>query len=259
LWVADPGGHCVHVFSLQGRSYRQIRRIRGTALLSPVGLCLGPGSSVYVCDSQADAVYRLSSDPAKPAAALRLPPELSRPVALDYAAGELFVVDAGSHDIKVLGGDGRLLRIIGQRGTSPGSFNFPCGITGADGMIWVADAGNHRIQGLTRAGVPVASFGQAGDAPGDLALPKDVALDSDGHIYVVDARFENVQIFDRAGRLLLVFGQEGTGPGEFWLPSGIFIDARDRIWICDTYNRRIQVFDYLKPQQAHDRAAREKL
>ena len=251
LWLADPGGRCLHLFDLRAREYKKVRRLGEAHLLSPVDVCLGPDDSIYVCDSEYGAIHRVSAHTGEWLETVRIPEELLRPVAADYVAAsdELFVADSTAHDIKVLGRDGRLRRIIGGRGSAPGEFNFPCDVVVRGDMIWVADAGNHRVQGLTTAGQPVIAFGQAGDAPGDLALPKALALDSDSNVYVVDARFENIQIFDQSGCLLLSFGQEGTGPGEFWLPAGVFVDARDRIWVCDTYNSRVQVFEYLKDQK----------
>ncbi len=251
MWVADPGGRCLHLLDLENRSYRQITRAGKTPLLSPVSLCLGPDESIYVCDSESVAIYRLSGRTGDLIERLRLPEDILRPAAVGYdpKAGDLYVVDVLAHNVKVLSRRGVLRRIMGRRGEGPGEFNFPSGIAVEDDMIWLVDTGNHRVQGLNRAGDPVASFGQAGDAPGDLALPKGVAVDSDGHLYVVDARFENVQIYDRSGKLLLFFGEEGTAEGEFWLPAGIFIDADDRIWVCDSYNRRVQVFQYVKRSQ----------
>jgi DNA-binding beta-propeller fold protein YncE len=254
LWIADPGGRCLHLFDLRTRVYQQLRQLGETQLLSPVDVCLGPDDSIYVCDSEFVALHRVASRTGEWLGTLRIPEELLRPAAADYgaAADELYVADSAAHDIKVLGRDGSLRRIIGRRGSGPGEFNFPCDVVVAGESIWVVDTGNHRVQGLSRTGEPLAAFGQAGDAPGDLALPKAVALDRDGHLYVVDARFENIQIFDQSGRLLLAFGQEGAGPGEFWLPAGVFVDALDRIWVCDTYNGRVQVFEYLtdKPRAA---------
>jgi len=251
LWVADPGGRRVHVFDMQTRSYQAITRAGETPLLSPVDVCAGPDQTIYVCDSENAAIYRFAEPEAAFQTELRMPEELQRPAGVhyDHDTGELYVVDAAAHDVKVLGPDGTLRRILGRRGAGPGEFNFPCGITVHNGLIWIVDAGNHRVQGLEPTGAPVATVGQAGDAPGDLALPKGIAFDSDGHAYVVDARFENVQVFGRDGSLLLFFGQEGTGPGEFWLPAGIHIDATDRIWICDSYNGRVQVFQYVAEQR----------
>jgi sugar lactone lactonase YvrE len=252
LWIADPGGRCLHMFDLEKRTYRKIDKAGSAHLLAPVGLCLGPEDSMYLCDSESAEIHRLSTRDGSWLETLRLPADVIRPVDVFYdaSAQELFVVDVSAHNIKVLGIDGRLRRLIGRRGSGKGEFNFPCDIADNGAVMCVVDSGNQRVQGLTHDGEPVFTIGQAGDAPGDLALPKGVAFDADGNIYVVDARFENVQIFDSAGRLLLFFGEEGSGPGQFWLPGGIFIDPNDRIWICDSYNGRVQVFDRIKEERA---------
>ncbi|MFQ5591581.1 MAG: 6-bladed beta-propeller [Phycisphaerae bacterium] len=247
VWIADPGGRCLHLFDLEHREYRRIDKIGDSRLVSPVGLSLGPGDSIYVCDSDNTAVYHISGVTGAQLKPLRVSPDIGRPaaVAYDSSSDELYVVDVTAHDVKVLDRNGRVRRIIGRRGNGPGDFNFPCDVVVDADMVWVVDAGNNRVQGLKRDGSPVVAFGQAGDAPGDLALPKGIATDNDGHVYVVDGRFENIQVFDRNGRLLLVFGEEGIGPGAFWLPGGIFIDHGNRVWVCDAYNRRVQVFEYL--------------
>jgi len=248
VWIADPGGRCLHLFDLHNREYKKMTHAGGERMLSPSGLCVGPGETIFVCDAEAASIHQLSEHTGALERSLHLADHLKRPVALcyDHSAEHLFVVDVAAHNVTVLGLDGRLIRVIGRRGSGAGQFNFPCGIANDGEIIWIADAGNQRVQGLSHVGDPVVTFGRAGDTPGRMALPKAVATDSDGHVYVLDARFENVQIFDRAGNLLLVIGEEGTGPGQFWLPAGIFVDPNDRIWICDMYNRRVQVFDRIK-------------
>lgn len=250
-WIADPGGRCLHLFDLQRRSYRRVTTAGDSPLLSPVGVCLGPDDSIFACDSEAVAIHQFSARDGRWLRTLRLPEEILRPVALGYdeTADELFVVDVNAHDVKVLRGDGALLRIIGRRGVGAGDFNYPSALSLTKDRLWIADTGNHRVQAVTRLGEPLATIGQVGDAPGDLAFPKGVAVDPDGQVYVVDARFENVQVFDAQGNLLLYFGEEGTGPGEFWLPGGIFIEPSGRVWVCDAYNHRVQVFQYVGESQ----------
>jgi len=246
VWIADPGGRCLHLFDLERRTYAKVNRVGKTQLLSPVGVCLGRQGSIFVCDSEQVGIYQLNDQDGVLIRALQTPEELQRPTAMyfDERTEELYVADVSAHDVKVLGPGGELHRIIGRRGSGPGEFNFPSAIASGDEDLWIADSGNHRVQAVTRSGEPKAAFGRAGDAPGDLALPKSIALDPAGHVYVVDGRFENIQVFDDQGRLLLFFGEEGAGPGQFWLPGGIFIEPTGRIWICDSYNRRVQVFQY---------------
>jgi sugar lactone lactonase YvrE len=258
LWIVDPGGRCLHLFDMKHHQYRKVTHVGKDPWLSPVGICAGPTGSMFVCDSEQGEIYRLSDETGGYYETIRVPEILQRPVAVHYdpANRELYIVDTGAHDIKVVGLDGTVHRIIGKRGSAAGEFNFPLAIAVDGSNIWVVDTGNHRVQALTKSGEPLMTIGRAGDAPGDMALPKGIALDSDGNIYVVDDRFKNVQIFDRFGQLLLYIGQEGNGPGEFWLPAGITIDNNDRIWICDLYNRRVQVFDYKSPSNSDGRSER---
>ncbi len=246
LWVTDPGARSLHRIDLAARSHEEFRALGESPLMSPVGLALGPENTIHVCDSGTGRIWRIDDSSGEVLLLVESPTDIARPVALAWkeATHELWVLDGGAHDIKVLAPDGGLARRLCRRGTGRGELNFPCAIWAGPDLVWVADAGNQRVQGLDAQGAAEVIIGRAGDAPGDLALPKGVAVDSDGHIYIVDARFENVQVFDRQGRLLIVFGREGQGPAEFWLPGGIHIDAHDRIWICDSFNRRIQVFEY---------------
>ncbi len=256
VWVCDPGGRCVDMLDLTDRTFTRITRIGQSQLLTPIDICIGPPGTLFLCDAEASSIYKIKENDGTLIETVQTDPDLLRAVALDWnpQTSELFVLDIGAHNVKVLNEKGRTLRIIGRRGNAPGEFNYPSDLLIDRDRIWVADSGNRRIQGISLKGDPPIVIGKAGDAPGDFALPKSIAIDSDGHIYVVDARFENIQVFDRAGQLLLYWGEEGNGPGEFWLPGGIHIDANDRIWVCDSYNNRIQVFDYLKLQTQPDRS-----
>lgn len=248
VWVADPGGRCLHMFDLERRKYARITEIGGSPLISPVCVSRGPGGGVLVCDSERASIDLISGESGALFESVQLPEDVLRPVDVLYDAstGEYFVVDSAAHDIKVLSDEGRLLRVLAKRGVGRESLNFPTSIATDGQNLWITDTGNNRAVCMSRAGEELRSIGKAGDAPGDLAMPKSIAVDADGHIYVVDGRFENVQIFDNAGRLLLFFGGEGTAPGQFWLPGGVFIEQCGRIWVCDSYNRRLQVFQYVR-------------
>ena len=246
VFVADTGLGIVHLLNLHDRKYKVIEGPPSGPFQIPIDLTTRQGEELVVVDRGRAAidVFDLNGEWRD----TRRWDDLSAPVAVawDTATATLWLVDADAHACFATADLRTLARRIGNRGSSPGEFNFPSAITAHPSVgLVVADAMNFRVQVFDRAGEPTAAFGQKGDAAGDFARPRDVAVDSEGHIYVLDNQFENVQVFDRQGRLLMTFGQGGRGPGEFSLPSGITIDESDRIWVADSYNRRVQVFQYL--------------
>ncbi len=248
LIVADPGQRVVHVFDFERRSYSHLRGARREPFASPIGVAVDAADNIYVSDSIRARIYvfdrkgkfiRALGD-ARSGIALQRPTGL----AIDKAHGTLYLADTLRHQVLVLGLDGVLRQPIGRRGTGPGEFNFPTGLTLADGTLYVVDAMNFRIQAMTLDGHFLRSFGKLGNRTGTLNRPKGIAADSQGNLYVVDALFETVQVFDPEGRLLYYFGSSGRQPGQFVLPAGIYIDPRNRIFVADSYNRRVQEFRY---------------
>jgi DNA-binding beta-propeller fold protein YncE len=247
IYVADPGAKGVHRFDRQSGRYHLIRREGGQPLPSPVGLAAGPAGEIYVSDSELSALFVIE-DGADVAVAVPLQGLLAKPtgISLNAAGGLIYLVDTGSHQVKVFARDGAFLRSFGRRGADPGEFNFPT-------MIWrdhedhllVADSLNFRIQVFDASGRFLRQFGEVGDGTGRHARPKGVASDQHGHIYVVDSLFHTLQVFDPVGVYLLKVGRQGREWGEFWLPTGIFIDDRDTIYVADSRNRRVQVFRYI--------------
>lgn len=247
VFVADPGVRGVHLFDIRHNRYRLIRGRDGQLLPSPVALAISPGGEVYLSDSRLGAVFVIEPG-ATEAVKVPLQALLARPagLALEPGSGRLYLVDTGSHEVKVFARDGALLKRFGRRGTGEGEFNFPTMIwLDRQGRLLVADSMNFRIQLFDGAGHYLKQFGGVGRGAGRHAQPKGIATDSRGHIYVVDSLLHGLQIFDPAGAYLLRVGRRGTANGEFWLPAGIFIDGSDTIYIADSYNRRLQIFRYL--------------
>ena len=247
IFVADPGARGIHLFDPARGRYQLLKGENGQPLPSPVALAAAADGTVYVSDSRLAAVYVIAPG-ATTAVRLRLDALLARPpgLAFDDADGRLYLVDSGSHEIKVFTRDGALADRLGRRGTGPGEFNFPT-------MIWlngqrqllVADSLNFRVQVFDAAGNFLRQFGEAGNSAGYMAQPKGIATDSSGHVYIVDTLLHAVQIFDTTGEFLFKLGYRGEAAGEFWLPAGIFIGARDTIYVADSYNGRVQVFRYI--------------
>jgi DNA-binding beta-propeller fold protein YncE len=244
LAVADSAGRAVHIINLDDRTHTVITGFADQQFAIPLGVTW-VGERLFVTDAQRHEVIELN---ALGEYHNRFGGDvLTRPVGIVYVPErkQLYVVDGGSHTLKVFALSGELVKTVGQRGTAPGELNFPTHISCSGNRLLVADTGNFRVQLMDLDGASLKTIGQKGDGAGDFSLPKGVGFDRDGHVYVVDAQFENVQIFDDTGRLLMAFGEEGGEAGEFWLPAGIAIDAQDRIWVADSGNHRLQVFAYM--------------
>jgi DNA-binding beta-propeller fold protein YncE len=264
LAVADASGGAVHLIDLQDRTHRMVRGWEDQRLASPLGV-VWVGHRLFVTDAERREVIEFD---ARGTYVRRFGGDvLVRPVGIAYVASrdQLYVVDGGSHCLRVFELSGSVVATIGERGTREGLFNFPSHLCASPGplsepgrprpgpqFLAVADSGNFRVQLLDLDGRCLGVIGRKGDGAGDFSLPKGVAFDSEGHLYVVDAQFENIQVFDASGRLLLAFGEEGGGVGGFWLPAGLAIDEADRIWVADSGNRRVCVFDYLKASRIAD-------
>lgn len=243
LYVADTGGHAVHVYDVRSGGYSKID-VDSESLIGVAAL----GGRLFVTDSVAGRVICLNGAGRKQWAT---GPEagLQRPTGIVAADDRLHVVDTLAHRIVTLSPEGRVIGSFGSRGGEPGQFNYPTNIArdGA-GRLYVTDSMNFRIQILTPQGRYISAFGHLGDGSGDFSRPKGVAVDREGHVYVVEGLHDVVQIFDQEGRFLLGFGEPGHSDGEFWLATGIAI-ANDRIYVSDSSNRRVQVFEYLKEER----------
>jgi len=213
---------------------------------SLVGICQIPGGDLLLTDSRMNQVFRISDGGLS-----RLSDSFSfsQPTGIAYSSrtGEVWVVETVAHRVVVLNRQGELIKTIGERGSEPGTFNFPTFIwIDQQGQVYIVDSMNFRVQAFDHQGNFLFSFGEIGDATGTMARPKGIATDSRGNIYVADALFHVVQIFDREGNYLYNFGGQGQEAGEFWMPAGICIDEQDFIYVADSYNARIQVFQLVK-------------
>jgi DNA-binding beta-propeller fold protein YncE len=288
----------VHVYFTNGslgavmlfdRSTRRGRLLGGDVpggLAKPMGLGGDSVGNLYVADPGTKRVVVFGAD-GRYRHALGGPSLLLNPVdvAVDEAAGRIYVVDSYLHQVIVFDSAGGVIGRLGKqagsldtrqrataaardtqsalpedhvasrgdpsdvwenRGGQAGEFRYPVSAAvSADGTLYVSDQMNFRVQAFDRAGRFVRQIGGLGDVPGSFTRPKGVAVDGAGHLYVVDAAFSNVQVFNAAGQLLLSFGSLGRGEGMHWLPLGVSIDRQDRIWVVDRYNNRAQLYEYL--------------
>jgi len=75
-----------------------------------------------------------------------MPGQLNEPAGLEFAAGALYIADAGNHRVQIFSTLGDVLGIVTCEPPATHSLNSPQGLAaGAEGQLFVADTMNHRI------------------------------------------------------------------------------------------------------------------
>ncbi|HEX3032684.1 MAG TPA: 6-bladed beta-propeller [Bacillota bacterium] len=195
--------------------------------------------------------------------------------------GKIYVASTGSHEIQVFHPDGEYAFSFGQKGTLPGSFTFPYGITADEkGRLYVAETGNGRIQQFSPEGQFMAITAGRGTAikvekPGPLfyqrgrlyigdliqqqvivlqpdraplklpaSYPHGITVDEDGSIYVVEAGTSRITRFNQAGQRLSRIEQWHLKAGLSVL-RGLARDGAGRLYLVDSMASTIVVFDQM--------------
>jgi DNA-binding beta-propeller fold protein YncE len=298
LFVSDASRQAVLVFDkLAGQLLVWDKANGAIGFRSPAGLALAPGGGLYVADADLGAVYQLDAQ-GEPRREIGRG-KLKRPtgLAVDPAAGLLYVADTQAHDIKVFDAAGALHHVIGSRGEALGEFNSPTHLAWARGELYVTDTFNQRVQvlggpGLLGAGaVHARAIGARGLQLGDLVRPKGVAVDAGGRVYVVESYYDSLLVYGADGEFLLPIGAGAglaglvspaalagtpsassapgapgsiappalsTAAGRFYLPAGVWVDAENQVFVADMYKGRVVRLKFLAEPGSVDPALRDK-
>lgn len=222
--------------ALNGRRYRYATTSSGGSSTSnaatltvaqvffpfPAGVAVDISGNLYVCDTSADTIQKISS----------------------------------SGSVSTLAG------VSGQTGTADGSgtaalFNDPTGIfSTSDGTLSVTDNANATIRRITSAGVVSTFAGSTAnrgnnDATGTAATfssPMGIAQDVSGNLYVADATNNTIRKISSTGVVTTIAGSAGVagttdGPGNtarFNHPTGLTVDGAGNIYVSDSTNNTIR-------------------
>jgi len=188
--------------------------------------------------------------------------EFQLPVAISVHPGDgrIYVVDSGSHLLRVFNSDGSPDFSIGGPGDGEGLFRYPAGIfvDAAAAEIFVVDQLNFQVQVFDLQGVYLRCIGGTNASPGGffgrkrpLNQPQGVWVDSFGRVLISDAADGQVKVFDRNGNALAIIGDFGTGPGSLRIPMDLVVDEHQRLFVASANNSRLEVFgldDYQDPE-----------
>lgn len=244
---------------------------------SPIGLASDAGGNLYVADSAAHTIRRISSNgdvstfagtagsPGsdngdRGAAKFRFPAG----AAID-GAGNLYVADYGNHVIRQISPSGQVSTLagtVGSLGSTDGvggaaRFNYPrdVAVDGA-GNIYVADTGNHVIRKITPGGLVTTFAGAAGsagsaDGGGNVARfngPAGIGLDGAGNVFVADTGNSTIRKITPGGVVSTVGGTVGTigtvdGVGKaalFNFPTDVAADGWGNIYVADNHSHTVR-------------------
>ena len=122
----------------------------------------------------------------------------------------IYVSDMNNSSLFKFSKEGKLMKVVGRKGTQPGEFKDLSMIKIINDKLYVCDRGNDRFQILNTELEYVNSFGCHGDGDGQFNWPNDIAQDRAGNLYVTDSRNNRVQVFDCKGQFLSTFSKKGA-------------------------------------------------
>ena len=147
---------------------------------------------------------------------------------------------------------GKYLSQFGQKGTDPGEFKSPLGMSiDSEGRIYIADSKNHRIQIIDQEGKAISEVYIPPDKYGCLADPTDIVIDEKKqHYIIVDNDNHRLLLYNKKLELIREIGGVGYEEGNFRYPYTACIDGEGNIYVTDVINTRVQVFnsegDYIR-------------
>ena len=241
----------------------------------PVGVAASRVGNVYVVDSHASTIRKISPDGVVttlagkegvvgtsdgPGASARFNDPTG--VAVD-SAENVYVADYGNLTVRKITPSGAVSTFAGLAGsygstdgTGPAArFSGPTAVaTDAAGSVYVADG--HTIRRVSSSGVVTTLAGLAfnsgtDDGNGSVArftYPQSVATDGSGNVYVADTNNHTIRKITPTGDVTTLAGSarssgvlDGVGSAaRFNYPLGVTVDAAGNVWVADTLSHTLR-------------------
>ena len=238
VFVTDAVNPWVLVFDPGKKEVRKLGPGSTPGLAKPTGIAVDPDGNLYVADAVRKAVFVFHLDGTL-ARILDGDRTFRNPqdVAVDAAAGRIYVVDSYLHQVVVLDPRGAVLERWGKT-TRSGAPKLEAQVSAAQGDNEVTE-GHPGAAELVRRDVVT----NRSRAPGEFNFPFAVAVGPDGRWYVTDQMNFRIQVFERNGTFVRSIGVPGDGPGTFARVKGVAVDRHNRVFVTDAAFSNVQVFD----------------
>ena len=162
--------------------------------------------------------------------------------------GEFYVSDGyGNSRVAKFSADGKFLFDWGKKGTGPGEFDLPHGITrDSQGRIYVADRSNFRIQVFDADGKFLHEW--KSERPG---RPWGLEIADDGYLYVMDGGdmiepsedTAKILKLDLEGKVIEQWGAYGNEAGQFSWGHDVAVGRDGAVYAVEVRNNyRLQKF-----------------
>jgi DNA-binding beta-propeller fold protein YncE len=246
-----PGAHCHFILVLDGAGrvvdeWSQWRGLFG----SPHAVKVNPYDAqrhVWIVNEDGNQVYEFTHDGRQLVMTLGERDvagaddrHFSRPTDVAFLPDGTFVVSDGSNArIVKFDARGRVLASWGTKGSGPGQFQEPHGLSiDRARRIYVADRDNDRIQVFDEHGRYLDQW------PGIVGVVSVLAT-SDDTVWALSGVANRVLQYDAEGHLLTYWGAANAPnmfPGSLFAPHAFSVDSAGSLYIADYRNHRLQKF-----------------
>ena len=165
--VAEKGGHCISIFSPNGKKIRMFGS-KGSAqgqLNEPCDVAVDGESNVLVVDRDNHRIQKFTGAGEFVTVGQngRRHLEFSFPsgIAINHMNRKVYICDQNNHRVNILNADLTFFKSFGSYGNGDGQFNWPWDATfDTTGNVYVADWGRDCIQVFTAEGNFLRKFGK---------------------------------------------------------------------------------------------------
>ncbi len=238
--IAGCGGASAPKLEISAQEYWNMPP-EGSQLPAPRAAAAGPDGGVLVLDTAGRILHLDSSG--KLIDKWFMPEyDVGKPEGICLLHdGRIAVADTHYSRVVFFDIRGKVLDMLGKKGTGPGEFIYPVGVTEDDkGNLYVCEYGsNDRVQKFSAGNKWIASFGSFGTGKEEFQRCSGI-LWHGGNVYVADAINNRIQVFTDTGEYS---GSIVSGSSGLRLPYDV-TSLGERLFTAEYGSGRVSVFDF---------------